>query len=62
MSTTGAQSDVVSEQLVLAFDGLASNALRHGQPPVRAYVTRTAEGWFVDVSDAATTRPPAEDA
>ncbi len=49
------------EQLVLAFDELASNALRHGQPPVRAQITTTDKGWLLDVTDTATTRPPAED-
>jgi signal transduction histidine kinase len=45
-------------RLLLAFEELTSNALRHGRPPVRVAVTPTATGWLLDVSDAATDRPP----
>jgi two-component sensor histidine kinase len=47
------------ERLLLAFEELTSNALRHGRPPVRVVVTTAASGWLVDVSDTATDRPPA---
>jgi signal transduction histidine kinase len=42
-----------AEQLVLAFDELASNALRHGRPPVVASVVSGRGGWLLDVSDTA---------
>ena len=41
------------EQLVLAFDELASNALRHGESPVVATVVAGSGGWLLDVSDRA---------
>jgi anti-sigma regulatory factor (Ser/Thr protein kinase) len=41
------------EQLVLAFDELASNALRHGETPVVATVVAGSGGWLLDVSDSA---------
>jgi anti-sigma regulatory factor (Ser/Thr protein kinase) len=43
--------DPASEQLVLAFDELASNALRHGRCPVFATVVAGSGGWLLDVSD-----------
>ncbi|MCA0143983.1 ATP-binding protein [Blastococcus sp. LR1] len=43
---------------LLAFDELASNALRHGGCPVRARVTAGSDGVLVEVSDAAATCPP----
>ena len=51
------------ERLVLAFDELASNALRHGESPVVATVVAGSGGWLLDVSDrAAQTMPtPAVD-
>jgi Histidine kinase-like ATPase domain len=50
-------SDV--ERLLLVFEELVSNGLRHGQGPVRVTVTGTGSGWLLDVSDAAADRPPA---
>ena len=41
------------ERLVLAFDELASNALRHGESPVVATVVAGSGGWLLDVSDRA---------
>ncbi|TQN44148.1 histidine kinase-like protein [Blastococcus colisei] len=46
------------EKLLLVFEELTSNGLRHGQAPVRVVVTTTASGWLIDVSDAAADRPP----
>jgi two-component sensor histidine kinase len=46
-------------RLLLAYDELASNALRHGRPPVRVELTGYATAWLLDVSDAAPDRPPA---
>jgi hypothetical protein len=41
------------EQLILAFDELASNALRHGESPVVATIVAGSGGWLLDVSDRA---------
>jgi anti-sigma regulatory factor (Ser/Thr protein kinase) len=43
--------DTAAERLVLAFDELASNALRHGLSPVVATVIAGSGGWLLDVSD-----------
>ena len=45
--------DSAGERLVLAFDELASNALRHGEVPVVATVVAGTGGWLLDVSDRA---------
>ena len=45
--------DSAGERLVLAFDELASNALRHGEVPVVATVVAGSGGWLLDVSDRA---------
>ena len=47
------------ESLVLAFDELASNALRHGESPVVATVVAGSGGWLLDVSDRAAEDMPA---
>jgi anti-sigma regulatory factor (Ser/Thr protein kinase) len=47
------------EQLILAFDEMASNALRHGGGRVRAAVRTTAHSYLIEVSDQATSSPPA---
>ena len=46
------------QRLLLAFEELASNALRHGGPPIEVTVTRTGCSWLLEVSDAAADRPP----
>lgn len=51
--------DGSTEELVLAFDELASNALRHGESPVVATVIAGAGGWLLDVSDRAPDVMPA---
>jgi anti-sigma regulatory factor (Ser/Thr protein kinase) len=48
-----ADEDALGERLVLAFDELASNALRHGESPVVATVVAGSGGWLLDVSDRA---------
>ncbi|MGY2065838.1 ATP-binding protein [Blastococcus sp. SYSU DS0619] len=53
------EEDAASEQLVLAFDELASNALRHGESPVVATVVAGSGGWLLDVSDRAPESMPA---
>jgi anti-sigma regulatory factor (Ser/Thr protein kinase) len=47
------------ERLVLAFEELASNAVRHGRPPVEVSVTTVDDrAWLLRVSDAAGDTPP----
>jgi anti-sigma regulatory factor (Ser/Thr protein kinase) len=52
-----AEADDV-DRLLLTFEELASNGLRHGGAPIRVRVTGTADGWLVDVSDARPGLPP----
>jgi anti-sigma regulatory factor (Ser/Thr protein kinase) len=47
------------DRLLLVFEELGSNGLRHGHPPVQMTVTATGTGWILDVTDAAPDRPPA---
>jgi anti-sigma regulatory factor (Ser/Thr protein kinase) len=51
--------DPSGERLILAFDELASNALRHGACPVVATVIAGSGGWLLDVSDRAPEAMPA---
>jgi len=46
------------DRLLLMFEELASNGLRHGGAPIRVCVTATDDGWLVDVSDARPDAPP----
>ena len=46
------------ERLLLALEELASNALRHGDAPVRLAITAHDTYWLLEVSDAAPDRPP----
>jgi two-component sensor histidine kinase len=46
------------QRLLLSFEELASNGLRHGRGPVRVSVVGTGSGWLVDVTDTAVDRPP----
>ena len=46
------------DQLVLALDEMASNALRHGGGEVRATVRRTDDAYLIEVSDQAAAAPP----
>lgn len=46
------------DHLVLAFDEMASNALRHGGGDVRAELHRTADAYLIQVSDQAAAAPP----
>ncbi len=55
----GAPPGDLGDRLVLALDEMASNALRHGGVPVRASVRTTDDAWLLEVSDRATTCPPA---
>ena len=47
------------QRLLLAFEELASNALRHGGLPIEVAVTRPGRFWLLEVSDAAADREPA---
>lgn len=53
----GAEEGAV-ERLLLAYEELVSNALRHGRPPVRVTLTTADHYWLLDVSDAAVDLPP----
>jgi hypothetical protein len=46
------------ERLLLVFEELVSNGLRHGRGPVHVVVTTLATGWLLEVSDAAGDSPP----
>ncbi|WP_369138100.1 ATP-binding protein [Modestobacter versicolor] len=46
------------ERLLLAFEELASNALRHGRAPVQVRVAACREGWLVDATDGDVDRSP----
>jgi anti-sigma regulatory factor (Ser/Thr protein kinase) len=46
------------DQLVLAFDEMASNALRHGGGDVRAALRITEDSYLIEVSDQAAGAPP----
>ena len=43
---------------MLAFEELASTALRHGSGDVRALIVAGRGGWLIDMSDEAPERPP----
>jgi len=53
----GADADDV-DRLLLAFEELASNGLRHTGQPVTVTVTGCPGGWLIDVSDARPDDPP----
>jgi anti-sigma regulatory factor (Ser/Thr protein kinase) len=56
---TGRESDPdLVDQLVLALDEMASNALRHGGGAVSASVRTTEDGFLIEVSDQAASQPP----
>ena len=46
------------DQLILALDEMASNALRHGGGEVRAAVRITPDAFLIEVSDSAADAPP----
>jgi len=57
-SLTSSSTEDAREGLLLAFEELASNALRHGGGAVEAVIVATAEGWVLSLSDEAVDRPP----
>jgi two-component sensor histidine kinase len=54
---TAAQDEAI-ERTILSLDELASNALRHGLPPVSAELFDRGDSWLVVVSDSATAELP----
>jgi anti-sigma regulatory factor (Ser/Thr protein kinase) len=56
--TPGPMDPDLLDQLILALDEMASNALRHGGGSVTATVRRTPDAYLVEVSDAAIHAPP----
>jgi anti-sigma regulatory factor (Ser/Thr protein kinase) len=62
-ATTAARSDATAsddlrDQLILALDEMASNALRHGGGGVHATVRQTPDAYLIEVSDRSPARPP----
>jgi hypothetical protein len=57
-SVSSASTDDARDGLLLVFEELASNALRHGGGEVRALVVAGPWGWLLDLSDEAPERPP----
>ncbi len=53
----GASPDDV-DRLLLAFEELASNGLRHSGAPVEVRVSTYDRGWLIDVSDSCPEQPP----
>jgi anti-sigma regulatory factor (Ser/Thr protein kinase) len=57
-SVASGSTEDARDGLLLAFEELASNGVRHSGAPVSVRVTGTASGWLVDVSDARPDSPP----
>jgi anti-sigma regulatory factor (Ser/Thr protein kinase) len=57
-SSDDSEAVELDEAVVLAFDEMASNALRHGGGGVQARVRRTAQAWLIEVCDQAAAQPP----
>lgn len=55
--TASAAADDI-QRLLLAYEELASNGLRHGRAPVNVTVHATSDGWLIVVTDTAVDRPP----
>ncbi len=55
---SGQAATDLRDQLVLAFDEMASNALRHGGGRVRATVRTSADSYVIEVSDQSPDAPP----
>ena len=49
------------ERLLLAFEELVSNAVRHGRTPIEVVVTTIGDCWLLEVTDAAEGTPPIPD-
>ena len=57
-SVSSASTDDARDGLLLVFEELASNALRHGGGEVRAAVRLTEDAYLLEVSDQAAAAPP----
>ena len=57
-SVASGSTEDARDGLLLVFEELASNALRHGGGDVRALVVAGPSGWLLDLSDEAPDRPP----
>src|SRR5919206_3059392 len=57
-SVSSSSTDDARDGLLLVFEELASNALRHGGGDVRALVVAGTGGWVVDPPAEAPDRPP----
>jgi anti-sigma regulatory factor (Ser/Thr protein kinase) len=57
-SVSSGSTEDARDGLLLVFEELASNALRHGGGDVRAVVVAGSWGWLLDLSDEAPDRPP----
>jgi anti-sigma regulatory factor (Ser/Thr protein kinase) len=57
-SVSTSSTEDARDGLLLVFEELASNALRHGGGTVRALVVANDEGWLLDLSDEAPDQPP----
>jgi hypothetical protein len=57
-SVSSSSTDDARDGLLLVFEELASNALRHGGGDVRALVVAGRDGWLLDLSDEAPELPP----
>jgi anti-sigma regulatory factor (Ser/Thr protein kinase) len=58
-SVSSASTEDARDGLLLVFEELASNALRHGGGRVRAAIRLTTEAYLIEVSDQAAAAPPA---
>jgi signal transduction histidine kinase len=57
-SSTAPVTQGASERLLLCLEELASNALRHGRPPVQVRVSAFDRFWLLEVDDGAADTPP----
>jgi anti-sigma regulatory factor (Ser/Thr protein kinase) len=55
---SGPTAGDLRDQLILAFDEMASNALRHGGGGVHAAVRTTVDSYVIEVSDHSPDAPP----
>jgi anti-sigma regulatory factor (Ser/Thr protein kinase) len=57
-SVASQSTEDARDGLLLVFEELASNAIRHGGGDVRALIVASRGGWLLDLSDEAPDRPP----